>query len=225
MTMAEHAMNAVSAPPLHAVHESGIDRERAERAVAELLTALGRDPRAVHLADTPRRVTAAFTELLTPPEFEFTTFPNDSGYDGLVLVTDIPFHSLCAHHLLPFEGTAHIGYLPGERIVGLSKLARALEYFARDLQVQERLTADVAAWLDDRLAPRGVGVVLEARHLCMSLRGVRVAGARTVTTTLLGELRHDRLARQEFLDGVPTARRGTAHGMARHDGRDSIGEE
>jgi GTP cyclohydrolase I len=225
MSMAEHATTALSAAPLHAVHENGIDRERAELAVAELLAALGRDPHSVHFAETPRRVTAAFTELLTPPGFEFTTFPNDSGYDGLVLVADLPFHSLCAHHLLPFVGTAHIGYLPGERIVGLSKLARVLEYFSRDLQVQERLTADVAAWLDDRLAPRGVGVVLEARHLCMSLRGVRVAGARTVTTTLLGDLRHDRMARQEFLDGVPTARRGTAHGMARHDGRDSMQEE
>lgn len=225
MMMAEHATTTLSAAPLHALHESGIDQERAELAVAELLAALGRDPGSVHLADTPRRVAAAFTELLSPPEFEFTTFPNDSGYDGLVLVTDIPFHSLCAHHLLPFEGTAHIGYLPGDRIVGLSKLARALEYFARDLQVQERLTADVAAWLDDRLAARGVGVVLEARHLCMSLRGVRVAGARTVTTTLLGELRHDRSARQEFLAGVPAARRVMARTVCRQEGRDAAGEE
>lgn len=225
MTMTEHATTASGPAPLHAVHVSGIDRERAELAVADLLGALGRDPRAAHLADTPRRVAAAFAELLTPPEFELTTFPNDSGYDGLVLVTDIPFHSLCAHHLLPFEGTAHIGYLPGERIVGISKLARALEYFARDLQVQERLTADVAAWLDDRLAPRGIGVVLEARHLCMSLRGVRAGGARTVTTTLLGELRHDRAARREFLDGLPATRRGAARGAARYDGPDAVWEE
>lgn len=200
-----HGAAALGPAPLHVVGvDDGIDRDRAEAAVAELLEALGRDPRSAHLAETPRRVAGAFAELLTPREFEFTTFPNDGGYDGIVLVTGIPFHSLCAHHLLPFEGVAHIGYLPGERIVGLSKLARALEYFARDLQVQERLTADVAGWLDDRLSPRGVGVVLEARHLCMSLRGARAGDSRTVTTTLLGELRDDPLARREFLDRVGT---------------------
>ena len=211
MASAEQTATAATAAPLHVLdRQAGLDRHAAEVAVADLLRALGRDPRSAHLGDTPRRVAAAFAELLTPHEFEFTTFPNDRSYDGVVLVTGIRFHSLCAHHLLPFEGVAHIGYLPGERLVGLSKLARVLEYFARDLQVQEQLTADVADWLDDRLAPRGVGVVLEARHLCMSLRGVRAGGARTVTTALLGELRDDPVARREFLDRVPT--RGVGSG-------------
>ena len=161
---------------------------RAEVAVTELLRALGRDVDSENLAGTPRRVAAAFIELLTPVEFSPTTFPNDEGYNELVLVRDIPFHSLCEHHLLPFRGIAHVGYLPGDRLIGLSKLARAVEYFARDLQVQERLTRQVADWLDVTLAPRGVGVVIEAEHLCMSLRGVQSAGARTMTSAFLGDL-------------------------------------
>jgi GTP cyclohydrolase IA len=115
-----------------------------------------------------------------------------------VLATGIPVQSLCEHHLLPFSGVAHIGYLPGDRILGLSKLARVLELFARDLQVQERLTQQVADWLQEHLAPRGVGVVIEAEHLCMSLRGVRATGARTITSALHGLLRDDARSRQEF---------------------------
>jgi GTP cyclohydrolase I len=140
-----------------------------------------------------------YAELLTPTPFHPTTFPNDGGYDELVVATGIPFHSLCEHHLLPFVGVAHVGYLPGERIIGLSKLARVVERFARALQVQERLTTQVAGWLDDHLAPRGVGVVLEAEHMCMSLRGVTKPGARTVTSALSGRLRDDLRTRQEFL--------------------------
>lgn len=161
---------------------------RAEVAVADLLRALGRDVNSENLVGTPRRVAAAFIELLTPVEFSPTTFPNDEGYNELVLVRDIPFHSLCEHHLLPFRGIAHVGYLPGDRLIGLSKLARAVEYFARDLQVQERLTRQVADWIDVTLAPRGVGVVIEAEHLCMSVRGVQSAGARTMTSAFLGDL-------------------------------------
>jgi GTP cyclohydrolase IA len=116
-----------------------------------------------------------------------------------VLVRAIPFHSLCMHHMLPFHGVAHIGYLPDERIVGLSKLARVVELFARDLQVQERLTTQIADWIQERLAPKGVGVVLEAEHLCMSLRGVQKFGATTVTSALLGQVRDDPRTRQEFL--------------------------
>jgi GTP cyclohydrolase I len=115
-----------------------------------------------------------------------------------VLARDIPVQSLCEHHLLPFQGVAHVGYLPGERILGLSKLARVVELFARDLQVQERLTKQVADWLQDRLAPKGVGVVIEAEHLCMSLRGVRAAGSTTVTSALHGMLRDNASSRQEF---------------------------
>jgi GTP cyclohydrolase I len=177
-----------------------IDRVAAERACSDLLHALGTDPDAPGLADTPRRMAEAYAELLTPVPFEPTTFPNSDGYDELVVAGSIPFHSLCEHHLLPFHGVAHIGYLPGERIIGLSKLARVVELFARDLQVQERLTQQIADWLDERLAPRGVGVVLEAEHLCMSLRGVQKHGARTVTSALHGLVREDSRTRQEFLD-------------------------
>ena len=174
------------------------DRDGAERAVTDLLVALGRDPTDGHLAETPRRVADAYAELLTPRPFELTTFPNDEGYDELVLARGIPIHSLCRHHLLPFHGVAHVGYLPGERIQGLSKLARLVELFARDLQVQERLTQQTADWLHGNLAPKGVGVVVEAEHLCMSLRGVRATGARTVTSALHGALREDDRSRQEF---------------------------
>jgi GTP cyclohydrolase I len=175
-----------------------VDLPAAAQAVTALLRALGRDPAEPHLADTPRRVADAYAELLTPPSFDLTTFPNDEGYNELVLATSIPVQSLCEHHLLPFTGIAHIGYLPGERILGLSKLARVLDLFARDLQVQERLTQQVADWLRDNLNPRGVGVVIEAEHLCMSLRGVRARGARTTTSALHGLLREDARSRHEF---------------------------
>jgi GTP cyclohydrolase I len=177
-----------------------VDHAAARRAVADLLRALGADPDAPGLMDTPRRMAEAYAELLTPVPFEPTTFPNSDGYDELVVAGSIPFHSLCEHHVLPFHGVAHVGYLPGERIIGLSKLARVVDLFARDLQVQERLTQQIADWLDDRLAPRGVGVVVEAEHLCMSLRGVQKQGSRTVTSALHGLVREDSRTRQEFLD-------------------------
>jgi GTP cyclohydrolase IA len=184
---------------LRVVHpRPAVDLPAAQRAVTSLLRALGRDPGSAHLADTPRRVADAYAELLTGPQFDLTTFPNDEGYDELVLARDIPVQSLCEHHLLPFRGTAHVAYLPGSRILGLSKLARVVDLFARDLQVQERLTQQVADWLQETLAPRGVGVVIEAEHLCMSLRGVRAAGARTTTSALRGLLREDARSRQEF---------------------------
>src|SRR5215471_4495834 len=175
-----------------------IDAPAAQRAVRDLLRALGRNPADEHLADTPRRVADAYAELLTPRPFRLTTFPNDEGYDELVVARDIPFHSLCQHHLLPFHGTAHVGYLPGARILGLSKLARVVERFARDLQVQERLTKQIADWLQDQLQPKGVGVVLQAEHLCMSLRGVQAPGARTTTSAVHGRLRDDARSRAEF---------------------------
>src|SRR3954449_8602313 len=190
---------ATRSPHLRVVPTTSVDFDAAERAVTDLLVALGQDPDDEHLADTPRRVAAAYAELLTPRDFDLTTFPNDEGYDELVLARDIPFHSLCEHHLLPFSGVAHVGSLPGERILGLSKLARVVELFSRRLQVQERLTMQIARWLEEQLAPRGVGVVLEAEHLCMSLRGVQKAGAQTVTSALLGMVRDDPRTRQEFL--------------------------
>ena len=195
-----------SSAALHAVEApSVVDVDAAEAAVRQLLRSFGRDPGGTHLADTPRRVALAFDELLTPRRFDLTTFPNDEGYDELVVATRIPVQSLCEHHLLPFTGVAHIGYLPGDRILGLSKLARVLEMFARDLQVQERLTRQVADWLQEHLAPRGVGVVIEAEHLCMSLRGVRAGGSRTTTSALLGLLREDARTRAEFLSLTRTA--------------------
>ena len=150
-----------------------VDLARAERAAAALLEALGVDLSGESRRETPRRVAAMYADLLSPVPFDAKTFPNDERYDELVVARSISFHSLREHHLLPFFGVAHVGYLPGERIVGLSKLARAIDFFARDLQVQERLTSQVASWLERALAPKGVGVVLEAEHMCMSLRGVR----------------------------------------------------
>jgi GTP cyclohydrolase I len=180
-------------------HPRRIDHDAVQRAARELLRALGADVDAEALEDTPRRVADAYAELLTPQPFRATTFPNDDGYDELIVARAIPFHSLCMHHLLPFHGVAHIGYLPGERIIGLSKLGRVVEFFSRDLQIQERLTTQIADWLGRELEPRGVGVVLEAEHLCMSLRGVQKLGAKTVSSALHGLVRDDPRTRQEFL--------------------------
>jgi GTP cyclohydrolase I len=176
-----------------------IDCTAVQRAAAELLRALGADVDGEALRETPRRMADAYTELLTPQPFRATTFPNDDGYDQLIVARAIPFHSLCMHHLLPFHGVAHVGYLPGERIIGLSKLGRIVELFARDLQIQERLTTQIASWLQRELEPKGVGVVLEAEHTCMSLRGVQKFGATTVTSALHGQVRDDARTRQEFL--------------------------
>ncbi len=200
-TTAELAPDAIPiAPTLKVVHGNrAVDVVAAQRAVADLLVALGEDLSSEHLRDTPRRVALAYEELLTPRPFHPTTFANDEGYDELVLARDIPFHTLCRHHLLPFHGVAHVGYLPGERILGLSKLARVVEHFSRGLQIQERLTKQVGDWLTEELAPKGVGVVLDAEHLCMSMRGVQAAGARTVTSSLHGLLRDDARSRDEFL--------------------------
>jgi len=176
-----------------------IDLEAAEEAAGALLDALGIDRSHGPLAGTPGRIARAYAELLTPREFSLTTFPNDEGYDELVIARDIPFTSVCEHHLLPFIGTAVVAYLPDERILGLSKLARVVELFARRPQVQERMTIQIAHWLNDNLAPKGVGIVLQAEHTCMTTRGVGARGATTVTSTLLGHLRDDARSRAEFL--------------------------
>ena len=176
-----------------------IDSAAVEEAARDLLEALGADLDGEGLRDTPRRMADAFSQLLTPEPFNLTTFPNDEGYDELVVVRDIPFQSLCMHHVLPFHGVAHVAYLPAERILGLSKLARVVDLFARDLQLQERLTTQIAGWLAEQLQPKGVGVVLEAEHLCMSLRGVQKPGAKTVTSALHGLVRDDPRTREEFL--------------------------
>ena len=184
---------------LRVVHQPGaVDLGAAERAVAEFLRALGISTDTESLRATPRRMANAYVELFSPRPFDLTTFPNEEGYDELVLARSIPVRSVCEHHLLPFVGTAHVGYLPGERILGLSKLARVVEHFACRPQVQERLTKQVAEWLSDQLHPKGVGVVVEAEHSCMTLRGVHATGTTTVTSTLLGTLRDDGRSRQEF---------------------------
>ena len=184
------------------VDASKLDIIAAERAATDLLRAIGADLDLPDLAGTPRRVAASLAELVTPLEFTATSFPNEGRYDELVLVRDIPFQSLCMHHLLPFIGHAHVAYLPGEKIVGISKLARVVDTFARDLQLQERMTVQIADWLDSELEPRGVGVVLSAEHTCMTIRGVRKPGARTVTSALRGTLREDPRTRQELLSLV-----------------------
>ncbi len=182
----------------------GPDLAAAELAAGRFLQALGISLDSESLRGTPGRMARAYAELFTPRPFNMTTFPNDEGYDELVLARAIPLRSVCEHHLLPFTGVAHVGYLPGNRILGLSKLARVVEHFSRCPQVQERLTKQIGDWLYAHLRPRGVGVVIEAEHTCMTLRGVQAAGSRTVTSTLLGTLREDPRSRQEFfaLTGV-----------------------
>jgi GTP cyclohydrolase IA len=188
-----------AAAHLRVVPPEGVDLPAAERAATDLLTAFGLDLVDETLSGTPARMVRGLAELLTPREFTLTTFPNDDGYDELVVARGIPFVSVCEHHFLPFTGTASVGYLPGERILGLSKLARVVELFARRPQVQERMTTQIANWLDEQLQPRGVGVVVEAEHTCMTLRGVGARGSTTATSALLGLVRTDARTRSEFL--------------------------
>jgi GTP cyclohydrolase I len=195
---------AVPAPwarvvPLHVASHDAPDLARAELAAGDFLRALGMDLTAEHLHETPARMARAWAEMLAPRPFDLTTFPNEEGYDEMVVVRDVPVRSICEHHLLPFTGVATVGYLPGDRIVGLSKLARVVEHFACRPQTQERLTKQVADWLQEHLAPRAVGVVVAAEHSCMTLRGARATGSSTVTSALLGHLRDDPRSRQEFL--------------------------
>jgi GTP cyclohydrolase I len=191
-------------PPLEEIDLAG-----AERAAGDFLNALGVATDTAATTDTPARMARAYAEMLSPRSFDLTTFPNDEGYDELVLVRAIPVRSVCEHHLLPFVGVAHVGYLPGERILGLSKLARVVELFARRPQVQERLTQQIADWLQDHVNPRGVGVVVEAEHLCMTMRGVGASGATTVTSALHGQLRSDAASRSEFFTLIGTTSRPT----------------
>jgi len=181
-----------------------VDHQRIERAVREILEAVGEDPERDGLQRTPQRVAAMYAELLSGlhEEADLTldvTF--DQGHDEMILERDIPFHSLCEHHMVPFTGKAHVAYIPAEdgRITGLSKLVRLLEVHARRLQVQEKLTTDVADTLERALRPRGVLVVIEAEHLCISMRGVRKPGATTVTSAVRGLFRDDPRTRAEAM--------------------------
>jgi GTP cyclohydrolase I len=196
--------DAAIEPVLRSIVTEHPDRhlEVAARAAREFLEALGVDCSTAGTERSPVRMARAYAEMLTSRPFKLTTFPNDEGYDEMVVVREIPVASLCEHHLLPFTGVAHIAYLPGDRILGLSKFARVVEMFSRRPQVQERLTKQVADWLDEHLKPRGVGVVIEAEHSCMSLRGARVGGAITRTTALSGLMRENHATRAEFLDAI-----------------------
>jgi GTP cyclohydrolase IA len=182
----------------------GVDHERAAAAVRELLIAVGEDPDRPGLRDTPARVARAYAETFAglwqdPGEVLATTF--DEDHDELVLVKDIPMYSTCEHHLVPFHGAAHIGYIPGDdgRVTGLSKLARLVEVYARRPQVQERMTSQIADALSEVLAPRGVIVVIEAEHLCMAMRGIRKPGASTVTSAVRGLFRESPASRNEAM--------------------------
>ena len=206
-----HAGNQVTRDEHPAVNQDGersrVDLDAAVRAAADFLTALGIDLDREERRATPSRMARAYAELLAARPFRLTTFPNDEGYDELVLARAIPFRTLCEHHMLLFSGVAHVGYLPGERILGLSKLARLVGHFAARPQTQERMTMQVARCLEANLRPRGAGVVLEAGHTCMTQRGIRAHGATTVTSALLGTLRTDPRSRAEFfaLTRVPTS--------------------
>jgi GTP cyclohydrolase I len=191
---------SASAPLFEAV-ESRRPDGKLERAVRGVIDALGLDLRDPNLSDTPARVARAYGELfagLHAPEPDLRTFPNTEGYSQVVAVSGIPFYSVCAHHFLPFFGTAHVGYVPGDRIVGLSKLARVVDHYARRPQIQERLTEQVIALLQDRLHPRGAMVIVEGRHFCMEMRGIAKPGTVTTTSAIRGAFTEDR-TRQEFL--------------------------
>jgi GTP cyclohydrolase I len=195
--MAEHTV--LPWRPRVAHDATPVDLAAAEKAAADFLVALGQPVDGPHMGDTPRRMAHAYAEMLAVDAFDLTTFPNTEEYDELVLVEDIPLRSLCEHHMLPFVGVAHIGYLPADRILGLSKFARVVDFFSHRTQTQERLTKQIAEHLQSHLAPRGVGVVVEAEHTCMTLRGVRAHGTRTVTSALFGALRENPSSRAEFL--------------------------
>ena len=174
--------------------------------VETMLVELGEDPDRQGLRATPARVSRALRELTDGyglrPEDVVANAVFDQDYDEMVVVTDIPFYSLCEHHMLPFFGTCHVGYLPKGRVVGLSKIPRLVGIFAHRLQLQERLTNEVAEALNSTLAPRGVGVVVQARHLCMEMRGVEKPGGRMITSCMLGTFRKDPRTRAEFLELV-----------------------
>ena len=170
---------------------------------AEIMRVLGLDLNDPHLIDTPKRVGRMYLEIFRGLEDQeepaITSFPNREGYSNMVIVKDIDFFSVCSHHMIPFFGKAHVAYIPGEKIVGLSKIARIVEFYARRPQLQERLTEEVVEFIEDRLAPKGSIVVMEARHLCMEMRGVEKPGAMTTTSALRGCF-EDQKVREEFFD-------------------------
>jgi GTP cyclohydrolase I len=186
-----------------------VTQEDAEAAVRVLIEWAGDDPKREGLLETPARVAKSYRELFAgyesdPKDYLAKTFEEVGGYDELVILKDIPVVSFCEHHMLPFIGRAHVGYLPSNRVVGISKLARVVRGFARRLQIQEKLTAQVAGAIQEILQPKGVGVVIVSEHSCMTMRGVNTPGTRLTTSHLMGEVRDDPRTRQEFFDLVRT---------------------
>ena len=183
-----------------------MDKERIQNAVREILIAVGEDPDREGLLETPKRVANMYEEIfagLTEDPKQHIKLFNEQSNDEMVIVKDIPFYSMCEHHLLPFFGKAHIGYIPSDnKIIGLSKLARIVDNFAKKPQVQERLTSDIADFLNDNLQPKGVAVIMEAEHMCMTMRGARAAGSKTQTSALRGIMRTDAKTRAEVLSLV-----------------------
>ena len=202
---------AVPAAPDHVV--GGPSREAAEDAVRTLIAWAGDDPARAGLKDTPRRVVSAYGDFYagyrqSPADVLERTFEDLGSYDDIVVVRDIPFYSHCEHHMVPFVGRAHVAYYPTDKVVGLSKLARIVDVFARRLQTQERLTGDIVAAIDEALRPRGIAVMIEAEHQCMTLRGVKAHGANTVTTQFTGAFRDDAAEQTRFMTLVRSSAQG-----------------
>jgi GTP cyclohydrolase I len=185
-------------------HTPSVSQEEAEAAVRTLIRWAGDNPEREGLIETPKRVVKSYRELfqgyaVEPRDYLEKTFEEVGGYDELVVLKDIRFVSFCEHHMLPVVGKAHVGYLPTDRVVGISKLARVVRGYARRLQIQEKMTSEIANAIQDVLRPHGVGVVIEAEHSCMTMRGVDVPGASLTTSCLLGTVREDPRTREEFL--------------------------
>lgn len=188
-----------------AVTDRSVDRERVEAAVRELLLAIGEDPARDGLRETPRRIADMYAEIfegLTIDPREFLRVGFEVPHDEMVILRNIPFYSICEHHLLPFHGEAHLGYIPESRVVGISKLARVVEAYARRPQIQEKLTTQIAEAIMEVLEPDGVAVVIEAEHLCMTMRGIKKPGSRMVTSAMRGQFRRSAVTRSEFLSLV-----------------------
>lgn len=186
--------------------EQGVDQEKIKRAVQQMLEAFGEDPQREGLKHTPQRISRMYVELLSGYRTDPVNLVNDAlfevRYDEMVIVRDIEFYSLCEHHLLPFIGRAHVAYIPDGKVLGLSKIPRIVDMFARRLQVQERMTRQIADFLRDLLKPQGVAVVVEAMHMCSMMRGVKKHNARMTTSAMHGAFRANLATRQEFLDNI-----------------------
>lgn len=187
------------------IKRTPIDHARIQSAVNELLAAIGEDPNREGLLDTPRRIADMYAEIFGGLEIDPTEYLKvgfEVAHDEMVILRDIPFYSMCEHHFLPFHGEAHVGYVPDGRVVGISKLARVVEAFARRPQIQEQLTSQVAEAIMEALQPDGVAVVIEAEHLCMTMRGVKKPGSRMVTSAMRGQFKRSSVTRAEFLSLV-----------------------